>query len=911
MSSETAEAEDRIDPEKDQETMRVRLWESLTDSEKEEALVAFWEASDSNTKDRRKVLIGLLASALHYRPVFVERSTALRKAGYLKKVISRRPFRMYLDDFIRAWLVEKRRPLLKACLEGVGLPNEDGYLSTEEVATEERFEAGIAAVSGKFPARDVAVYLAYLVYFGGNDETWGNIAKTEGFGILLREIGSKDSSREKVPEEGNPSIDASEPETEGFTTLDSLLITRMVASAFGEEGALGEDGMEDLVEEIVELNASRHRSLFHRGFFHALFERPFSFHFSGENAERRQWYLCGVIHGLLRRGEVDQCVEIVAVAERELGLDLAASKTCSGAALVLPHLGIPLLKAGHVNLAIRFVANQIPLLKIRSQRCHVVHAFINHASGILREGKAAEAEPVFDAMGEVLESAPADGFVPGFVASVRPWLKRRKAQCLQAKGAFEAAKSILTELDFKDANVWSDKALADLGLIEGGFRSLAAVLPRSTKEQNDPLSEGLRRGLASFEMAINVGRGKATNAHFCLGILSILEGHDRAQESADRFQSALGGMLEEAEAYTTNGILEWTRFLLALSLLDTGQPSNYLPAADLIPGVIGTQVRFPAFLWERMFEAAVLHDDSSLAIQIAEHLFSKREDTIECLLENASSLAGREQLFAAVVDRLFAHRSPVKKRWQHLVKLLRPALAHQAIEVAGTILDEMECLAIAHQEFRGDFTELLGDSDNYSPAWEAADAREARTNLMEMDNRKAEAAQLLREGFFQARSNGGPHFPVAAHGFIERIQSLGLEDSPHQELANLLRSEPDDTPPEKELRGRVLYIGGNETQMGYRERLESELASEHPALTITLYFPGWGSNWNVHLEKLKQMIDGADVVVLNSLVRTHLGRHIRDYSDAEHPWLPCTGRGYNSLKRSIVHAAGWVAIRRP
>jgi hypothetical protein len=106
------------------------------------------------------------------------------------------------------------------------------------------------------------------------------------------------------------------------------------------------------------------------------------------------------------------------------------------------------------------------------------------------------------------------------------------------------------------------------------------------------------------------------------------------------------------------------------------------------------------------------------------------------------------------------------------------------------------------------------------------------------------------------------------------------------------------------LSARVLYVGGNETQKSYRDRLKRELGDEQPALDVEFYFPGWDS-WSSHLAKLKPMINKADVVVLNPLMPTLLGRHLRATCNAKHPWFPCTGRGFAALKNSIMAASAW------
>ena len=882
------------------------LWESLTEVEQDEALAAFWASEDSDTRNTRKGLIVSLADALKFRVIFIERAPLLKKVAFLKKVSSRKPFCYHRDNFVRSWLVEHRRPMLKAFLDGASVPNDNGFATQDDPPTVEQFDAGLAAVYGKFAARDIQVYVIYLAYFGNTSGFWDKLKEAKGFTCIV-DAALNDYSPADV-EAIEPDEQESEPEsnTEGFTTLDDHLIRELVASSFQQEGALGEDAAEDLVEEIVELNASRPRSLFHRGFFHALFERPFTFHFSGENSERRQWYLCGTLFGLLRRNDISQCVEIFAVTQKEIGEEIISSRDTPCGPKLLPLLYQALFDAGYLRLTLRFLSKQLPRIPKDFQRVIVLQGTLMHASKLLRSGKAAEAEPIFDLLNEFIEHKD-NLLADSYREHAAPRVKRRKAQCLQAKGSFPAAKAILLEFGEANSNETKFQALTDLALIEGGFRSLAAILPKPKLEQNKPLIESLKRGVALMELAIEAGGESATNAHFCLGLLATLEAPtDLAQKRADRFQIALGGMLEDIEAYCANGILDWTRFLLALALLETAEQSNFMAATDLMSQAIETELRFPAFLWERMFEAATLFDDVSLAIQIGNYLLACREEATDCLIANAALLARSESLFSTVLEKFLSRQIPIRHRWQTLHRLLPDALTHQGLEVAGTILDQMEVLAIRDKEFRVKFIEILKDSDRYSPAWDTNDAHDSLITLLELEGDKAGATEILRQRFFQVRGDGASHRAYEMRQVIERMRDLHGDGSQFEDLEGMLKNDCDELDQLEtiKLNGSVLYIGGNETQERYEKELIAELNREHPNLTINLYFPGWDS-WHNHLHKIKPMIDRADVIVINSLVRTQLGRHVRSYCNSQHPWLPCTGRGFSSIKESILRAATW------
>jgi hypothetical protein len=912
MSDEPATpADEATDNVFDPEPLLALMWDSLDETEQLEAYTSFWTCDEHNTRETRKKLLKPLAEALRFRPVFVERAPVEKKISFLKRVAHRKPFSFYRDDFLRAWLVEHRRPLLIAFLDGASVPHEDGFATEDEPPTVDQFDAGIAALAGRFGDRDIALYLIYLAQFGASSNFWDSLMETKGYRQYIGKlmcVGADDPLVDPDPEEEAIETEAA---TEGFTRIDDWLIRLSVSTAFGEENSPDEDTLEDIVEELVELNAGRHRSLFHRGFFHALFDREFRFSFPGVNAERRHWYTCGVVFGLLRHKQVARCIEILINEEKELGNELATSTGTPCGAKLLPQLLDPLLADGQYDYVASFVWNQFPKLPNDKLRASILSTVHREATRLLRQGRYPDAEGLIDLTMKIL-SRGEKMLHPEFVESLAPESLRRKAQCQQAKGSFTTARETLGKVFEDSGTSIPPNAVADLGLIEGGFRTLTAVLPKPDLDHNVPLVDALRKGAPHFENAVSQFGERATNAHLCLGILKSLESGSAssAQERADHFQHALGGMRENADAYTSQGIRDWAEFLLALALLETMENSNYPPAQDLIPPAISSAVKFPLFLWERMFEAASLFDDPGSAIAIAEHLMSARTEASSCLLANADLLARNEPLLITVLTQYLDRRNPVRNVWRKLVELLSPCLKFEALEAAELILDLLEELAVTNDEFRPELVGILSDSDRFSPAWEPADADSLVINLLEMDGKAEEAAEKLRGQFFPLKHAGQPHDLFAAREVIARLAELGSAGSFHTELEALLPQDFHLSVEGQPLSGHVLYVGGNETQKGYEERLRREIAEKHPDLELSFHFPGWSSNWGVQLEKLKPVVDRADVVVINPLVRTQFGRGLRAHCNGDHPWLPCTGRGYDSLKNAILRSAAWVAGNR-
>ena len=95
-------------------------------------------------------------------------------------------------------------------------------------------------------------------------------------------------------------------------------------------------------------------------------------------------------------------------------------------------------------------------------------------------------------------------------------------------------------------------------------------------------------------------------------------------------------------------------------------------------------------------------------------------------------------------------------------------------------------------------------------------------------------------------------------------------------------------------------------QRQYEEQIRARLGERHPGLSMTFYYPGWSSNWNVQLEKVAGELPDHDIVVIHRFVRTQFGRTLRALCGPAIPWRSCTGTGRQSIETAILEAAGWI-----
>jgi hypothetical protein len=98
---------------------------------------------------------------------------------------------------------------------------------------------------------------------------------------------------------------------------------------------------------------------------------------------------------------------------------------------------------------------------------------------------------------------------------------------------------------------------------------------------------------------------------------------------------------------------------------------------------------------------------------------------------------------------------------------------------------------------------------------------------------------------------------------------------------------------------RVLYIGGNETQQGFKDLITEKLRTTHPHILVTWDLIGWRSNWDKDAERIERIIPNYDLVILSPYVRTLFGRYIRRVADN---WRPSTGKGQGKIYTDIINA---------
>ncbi|MEK9502744.1 hypothetical protein WI372_17240 [Gemmatimonadota bacterium DH-20] len=835
-----------------------------------------------------------------------------------------------LDELIRGFYLAERVDLLSAYLDFLGLTHERGNLTDEEGAEDlspEHAEQSALGLLESFPPRDVVLYIAALravspVLVPGV-ETWGDRFLRHVRPLLPRtdvESQGERSDPEQLPtdpaefikagsEYGPTGSEGSESDEEHFTTLDEVLIRTIVNSAQGVTGALDSDKAGDLVEEVLALNGTRHRSYFHLGFYDALVSGDLSRTLPAENRSRASWYWAGVVTGMARSSRHAAIADLFDHTPqiRALSGETGAQARLAGR-LVLDAM----IEVGRApEVAEQMTARSIAAIP------GAPDALLAEARRLLSRERATEAKGVLDKLGLFVEHVLADGAPPAdrFLLEIQ----RRRAHGFRQLGQTAEAETLLRAiLELEEDRDITAMIHADLGLLEGGFRSLASVALPDDRDAAHQVRRSLEAGEESFHRSVEVDGRFSAHGHFCLGTLEILrESWDLATKHLER---ALAVFDSEPERYAYGDPLfelggrrrslgQRTRLYLGLATVHSLDHVRAPQAADRVIRAVDDTERVPGFLLDGLIHGLSLLSQED-AKAVTEALVEADPDLLERLPEPdvlRESQVLRGLLLARASDRRRPHSSRA-----HDYRLVLPYLLSAGDRDKGEdVLDALETLAVDRVGVE-EFLELLEHPDSFEPAWSREDAAWTRVRLLLMSNRQDETATLLRAEFFQALRSGRYGSREMAQSIVEALQVCGANDASLSDLRAALDASQEEA---IELEGvrerpkhqpiRILFCGGDERQQPAARKLEEELSQTRPDLRVEFELVGWSSNWHESLDRIQGRLHRYDAVVMMRFMRTMFGRRLR--ASLEVPWVPCVNAGYSTMRRSILTAAAWAA----
>jgi spore germination cell wall hydrolase CwlJ-like protein len=158
----------------DQPLTPSRLWKKMTPEQRLQAAQAFWQDEEAANDQVQAVL--LISQQKKFRPKTVIGLDDTRKARHLATLGS-------LPDAIAAralivYHLSHQREMMATFLDALGIAHEDGLIKEDEAKPDpEKLGPAVAAITAKYPAEDVSLYLSTLL--SQDPETWEGLKKVE------------------------------------------------------------------------------------------------------------------------------------------------------------------------------------------------------------------------------------------------------------------------------------------------------------------------------------------------------------------------------------------------------------------------------------------------------------------------------------------------------------------------------------------------------------------------------------------------------------------------------------------------------------------------------------------------------------------------------------------------------------
>ncbi len=715
----------------------------------------------------------------------------------------------------------------------------------------------------------------------------------------VEELGAAADTAKEEDSEVEPTLDAPQ-----FTTLDRLLIRAVVSALNDVHGALDEDELDDLVQEVLELNDMRAQSFFHRGFVDSLLDRPLQPMGPGENHERRAWYLAGYIQGAMRREGANACVRLL--REMSPGDDeVLLGSSVEAGAFLLPSIIGALVESNDYDLAIRWLERHVA-------RCaaKVVPQLIRWARMAFLATDPDTVARVLELCREQVRGTPAAAEV--FAPDLADRLDRRLAIAYRLQGKPGQAEMIIDDLlaSSEDAETRA-KLLGDKLLLQMGLRSLED-LRLGKIETRDALDAGLDRVADILDEAIGRAGEVSPITNLAIAVRAVLAETDDREVIAPALDS-LSRAIADIESWnrafwTEKGVLPRARFyrsLLELRMID--EPALAAPATDRLIRLVEDGLDEPLDLILDAVKYAVF-EEVAQADRLARVVLSRWPQATLSELDLKSLVCRGRPFREKIVEALEANEDLLngEERWAAWRKLLEGALSadERDIETARRALDELETLAVSFG-FARELSELLETRENWDPAWEPMDAEMARFHVLESAGEVVEARAVLVNVAHQAITDEAED----SADLVDMLEELGAGRDALENLRLRINAMQREEPSEKEREQEppkpvsIVFFGGDERQAAYEQRLLEEFSQSHPGCSVEFEFNCWSSNWARRMDGFENKIEKSNAIIVMRLMRTELGRKLRKAAnESGKRWIPCTGRGLDSMRRSIENA---------
>jgi hypothetical protein len=355
------------------------------------------------------------------------------------------------------------------------------------------------------------------------------------------------------------------------------------------------------------------------------------------------------------------------------------------------------------------------------------------------------------------------------------------------------------------------------------------------------------------------------------------------------------------EVYRDMGILGRCHFILAVLKMHSLDAADGREAIAAWRSITDSAGLLPKQDIRALLDAAEMHD-SALAVEIAESVWRYRKEEAIEILRDGSWISKSPELMTQILSFAKNEDSPRSERVRLWCSLIPGLNRQNEIHAAQEGLDDLEGLS-DDPALAPVILEFISDARNTDPAWSPNELTWARLRLLRNLGKDAECTEILRRRFYAVRDSS----PWEAEQILATADDWGIDSEVREEIASRMprKSEERIDSVDARLLGgervRILFIGGNETQAQYDQDVVENLRSKWPGVDVQFEHSGWSSNWGRLVDRLLHLGNAGDAVVLMYMMRTMLGRRLRE--GLTKPWIPCTSTGKGGMLASISRAA--------
>ncbi len=153
-----------------------QLWEAMTQDERNDACLIALVPGDGVSPRIQSQILEALAEKMHFRLVTLQKKRPEENAVFLRRWIGSRELSVFWDDLVRAWLLQRHRPMIQRFLDAAGIQHNQGFVTENSPEPScDSLVGGLRALESEHRPRECAVYISYLLLFG--DEFWSELQR--------------------------------------------------------------------------------------------------------------------------------------------------------------------------------------------------------------------------------------------------------------------------------------------------------------------------------------------------------------------------------------------------------------------------------------------------------------------------------------------------------------------------------------------------------------------------------------------------------------------------------------------------------------------------------------------------------------------------------------------------------------